>query len=154
MSDLNQTFDNIIDEFKKFAEAAGVDLGGEKGFLHNKKQPVWLTFGDSHDSLSDIVDPFDREDINNDWLEIYGESEEKEGKKAEAYERVALKLQNDWLGAVARDVLEMRKPRLYRIYSRARALSGLKSIVREVVRKRVSNILKTKSTMLVDESGE
>lgn len=78
--------------------------------LKNSARPQWLTFSDSVDSKADLLKDLDRTDLNKKYVELMDNAVD-----GRVLDLVALTVQNDFVGAIARDYYDIRRSRITRL---------------------------------------
>lgn len=93
----------------------------QEAALKNNGQPSWLVFYDHTDkSKDDLLKQLDRSDLNKKYAEMMADPTQRR-----SLDMVVLVLQNDFVGAVARDYYDVRRSRLTRLFHRAAAARGM-----------------------------
>ena len=91
---------NILEGYSKSQEAA----------LKNTGQSQWLLFSDSVSSKDDLLKDLDRTDLNKKYIDVMNNASNRI-----IGDIVVLTLQNDFVGAIARDYYDIRRSRLTRL---------------------------------------
>jgi hypothetical protein len=104
---------------------------------NNRAQPVWLNFSDDISTREKLLEHLTRKKINEAYEQDYAKMDQ-----VKLVEMMALKIQNDFLGAVARDVFNRRRGRLFRRGCRVAQCKGSEAVMQNVVLGGVQQMLK------------
>jgi hypothetical protein len=116
--------------------AANADI--QSASLLNIGQPEWLNFSDKISTRKDLFSNLDRLNINQTF------DKNAKDPKAVLLDMMALKIQNDFIGAIARDVMNWRRGRLDRIGCHVAIADGRSGVLNDVVLGSVQTLLSAK----------
>lgn len=105
----------------------------------NMTQPLWLVFGESHDSRKDLLEPLDRVEINEHFKQIDAKLDQ-----VTLTSPIATAIQHDFIAGVARDVFHLRRSRLHRLFCRipvSEGMGGKDGAVHNVLKQFVANMV-------------
>ena len=107
------------DVFEKTITTLETYSKAQEQALLNKGQSAWMTFSEKANTKKELLTDLDREDLNKKYVKIMDDAPERR-----LFETVALTLQNDFVGAIARDFYDIRRSRLTRIFHQTAVHNG------------------------------